>query len=129
MADDFSQWRSVVRTILQDTPEFRIICEATNGEEAVQKAADHSPDIALLDIGMPILNGFEAAKRIQQICPNCRIIFLTQNNDIEIVQSAIRIGVGAYVLKANALSDLSVAISAVLDRTMFVSASLVFAPA
>lgn len=128
VADDFSQWRSVVRTILQDRPEFLIICEATNGEEAVHKAAEHRPDIALLDIGMPILNGFEAAKRIQQICPGCRIIFLTQNNDIEIVQSAIRMGVGAYVLKANALSDLSVAISAVLDRTMFVSAPLAFAP-
>jgi len=105
-----------------------VVCEANNGEEAVQKAVEYEPDIALLDIAMPILNGFEAAKGIQRICPGCRIIFLTQNHDIEIVQSAIHMGVGAYVLKANALSDLSVAISAVLDRTTFVSAPLAFAP-
>ena len=128
MADDFSQWRSVVRTILQNRPEWVIVCEANNGDEAVQKAVEHEPDIALLDIAMPILNGFEAAKRIQRVCPGCRIIFLTQNHDIEIVQSAIHMGAGAYVLKANALSDLSVAISAVLDRTTFVSAPLAFAP-
>lgn len=127
VADDFSQWRSVVRIILQNRPEWLIVCEATNGEEA-QKAAEHGPDIALLDIGMPILNGFEAAKRIQLLSPNCRIIFLTQNNDIEIVQSAMRLGVSAYILKANALSDLPIAISAALNRTIFLSAPIAFAP-
>ncbi len=94
----------------------------------MQKAVEYQPDIALLDIGMPILNGFEAAARIQRICPSCRIIFLTQNHDIEIAQSAMRMGVAAYVLKANAFRDLPVAISAVLDRTVFVSATLAFEP-
>jgi DNA-binding NarL/FixJ family response regulator len=126
VADDFSQWRSVVRTILQSRPEWRIVCEANNGEDAVQKAVEYEPDIALLDIGMPILNGFEAAARIQRISPGCRIIFLTQNNDIEIAQSAMRMGVAAYVLKSNAFSDLPIAISAALDRTMFVSAPVAF---
>lgn len=124
MADDFSQWRTVVRTILQNRPECLIVGEATNGEEAVQKAVEYGPDIALLDIGMPIMNGFEAAKRIQLLCPSCRIIFLTQNSDIEFVHSAMRLGVAAYVLKANALSDLPIAISAALDRMIFVSAPL-----
>jgi len=122
VADDFSQWRSVVRTILQNRPEWLIVCEASNGQEAVQKAAEYGPDIALLDIGMPILNGFEAAKRILRFSPGCRIIFLTQNNDVEIVQSAMGIGVTAYVLKANALSDLPIAIAAVLHGTIFLSA-------
>ena len=94
----------------------------------MQKAVEYEPDIALLDISMPILNGFEAAKKIQRVSPSCRIIFLTQNNDIEIAQSAMRMGVAAYVLKANAFSDLPFAISAVLDRTMFVSAPIAFAP-
>lgn len=124
MADDFSQWRTVVRTILQNRPECLIVGEATNGEEAVQKAVEYGPDIALLDIGMPIMNGFEAAKRIQLLCPSCRIIFLTQNSDVEFVHSAMRLGVAAYVLKANALSDLPIAISAALDRMIFVSAPL-----
>lgn len=128
VADDFSQWRSVVRGILQNRPEWLIVCEATNGEEAVQKAAEYGPDLAVLDIGMPIMNGFEAAKRIQRLSPGCRIIFLTQNNDIEIVQSAMRMGVAAYVLKVNAFSDLPVAISAALDRTIFLSAPIAFAP-
>lgn len=128
MADDFSQWRSVVRTILQNRPEWLIVGEATNGEEVVQKVVDYGPDIALLDIGMPIMNGFEAAKRIQLLCPSCRIIFLTQNSDVEFVHSAMRLGAAAYVLKANALNDLPIAISAVLDRTVFVSAALDVAP-
>ena len=128
MADDFSQWRSVVRTILQNRPECFIVGEASNGEEAVQKAAEYGPDIAVLDIGMPILNGFEAAKRIQRLSPDCRIVFLTQNHDIEIVQSAMRMGVAAYVLKVNAFNDLPIAISAVLDRTTFLSAPVAFAP-
>jgi len=128
VADDFSQWRSVVRTILQNRKEWLIVCEATDGEEAVQKAAEYGPDIAVLDIGMPTMNGFESAKRIQRVCPSCRIIFLTQNNDIEIVQSAMHMGVAAYVLKMNAFSDLPVAISAVLARTIFLSAPVAFAP-
>jgi DNA-binding NarL/FixJ family response regulator len=128
VADDFSQWRSVVRTILQNRPEWRIVCEANNGEDAVQKTAEYEPDIALLDIGMPILNGFEAAARIQRSSPSCKIIFLTQNNDLEIAQNAMRMGVAAYVLKANAYCDLPVAISAALDRTVFVSATLTFEP-
>ena len=128
MADDFSQWRSVIRAILQNRPEWLIVCEATNGEEAVQKAAEYRPDIALLDIGMPIMSGFEAAKRIQRLCSGCRIIFLTQNNDIEIVQSAMRMGVAAYVLKANAFGDLPLAILAALDQTIFLSAPVALAP-
>jgi two-component system response regulator NreC len=127
VADDFSQWRSVVRAILQNRPDCLIVCEASNGEEAVQKAAEYGPDIAVLDIGMPILNGFEAAKRIQGLSQGCRIIFLTQNNDIEMVQSAMRMGVAAYVLKVNAFSDLPMAISAVLDRTIFLSAPIALA--
>ena len=95
----------------------------------MQKATQYVPDLALLDIGMPVLNGFEAARRIQGRCPGCRIIFLTQNNDIEFVQSAMRIGAAAYVLKANAFSDLPIAISAALDRTMFVSAPIAVADA
>jgi len=129
VADDFSPWRSVVRAILQKRTEWLIVCEANNGEEAVQKATQYVPDLALLDIGMPVLNGFEAARRIQGRCPGCRIIFLTQNNDIEFVQSAMRIGAAAYVLKANAFSDLPIAISAALDRTMFVSAPIAVADA
>src|SRR5215471_188499 len=117
VADDFGEWRSVVRTILQSRPEWFVVGEATNGEEAVQKAVEYGPDIVLLDIGMPILNGFEAAKRIQLLAPACKIIFLTQNSDIEFVQSAMRMDVTAYVLKANALNDLPLAISAVLNQS------------
>ena len=127
VADDFSQWRCVVRTILRARPEWLIVCEASNGQEAVEKAVEHRPDIVLLDIGMPVLNGFEAAKKIQRLCPGCRIVFLTQNNDIEIAQSAVDIGASAYVLKTNALSDLPIAIFAVLNGTMFLSAPVAVA--
>ena len=114
VADDFEEWRVRVRLLLRARPEWRVICEACDGLQAVQKTEELRPDIILLDIGMPILNGIEAAKRIRRGSPTTRIIFVTQDGDPDVRISALATGADAYVLKANAANELLPAIDAAL---------------
>lgn len=114
VVDDFEPWRSKIREILQARPEWTIVSEACDGPEAIQKATELQPDIILLDLGLPILNGIEAAKIIQQKCPESRIIFLTLIEDRDIMSEALGIRRARYVLKFNAETELVDAISAAL---------------
>ena len=106
IVDDFEEWRLRLRQYLESIPGFRVIAEAADGAEAVEKAAQLHPDIVLLDIGMPHLNGIEAAKKIRQACPNSKIIFLTQENDSDVRTAALATGAIAYVLKSKASHEL-----------------------
>ena len=90
IADDYADWRGQVRLLLQVRPEWHAIAEAADGSEAIQKAEELKPDLILLDIGLPKLNGVEVARRIRQLSPSSKIIFLSQNNDRDIVQAAQR---------------------------------------
>src|SRR5215469_7475570 len=83
IADDFAEWRIRVRSMLQARAEWEVIGEACDGLEAIQRTKELHPDIVLLDIGMPILNGIEAAQLIRQESPSSRVIFVTQENDEE----------------------------------------------
>lgn len=116
VADGFAPWRSKVRSLLQVRPEWQVIGEACDGLEAVQRTTELRPDIVLLDIGMPILNGIEAAKRIRQCSPSSRIIFVTQQNDSDTRLAALAAGAEAYLVKANAASELLPAIEWSLPR-------------
>jgi DNA-binding NarL/FixJ family response regulator len=116
IADDSAEWRNRTRKILSTRSEWEIIAEACNGQEAVQFAADLRPDIVLLDIGMPVLNGIEAAVIIRQACPESRIIFVTMHNDEDITSAALEIGAVGYVLKTEAQSELALVIEAALQR-------------
>jgi len=115
VADDYAEWRVRVRSMLQAQPEWEVIGEACDGVEVVQRAMELRPDIVLLDIGMPIMNGIEAARRIRQTSPASRIIFVTQESDADTRIAALAIGAEAYLLKANAASELLPAIEAVLQ--------------
>jgi DNA-binding NarL/FixJ family response regulator len=115
VADDFAGWRLKTRSILQARSNWRVIAEASNGLEAVQMTAELHPDVILLDIGMPRLNGIDAAKRIRQHSPSSRIIFVTQENDADIRNKALSTGADGYVLKINAQSELLLAIAASLS--------------
>ena len=112
IADDVAEWRSQIRSMLQASPEWQVISEARDGQEAVNAATKLRPDIILLDIGMPILNGIAAAKHIRQSSPNSRIIFMTQDNDPEIRDTALATDAEGYLVKANAASELVCAIAA-----------------
>jgi CheY-like chemotaxis protein len=116
VVDDFASWRDQIRSLLKTRPAWTIIGEASNGQEAVEKAAEMQPDIILLDVAMPILNGIEAAKIIRQKCPKSRILFVTQDGDGDIRNAAMRLGAAGYVLKANAADELFDAIDTAMDR-------------
>ena len=124
LADDFEAWRRQVRLQLQRRPELQVVCEASDGSEAVQLADDLKPDLIVLDIGLPKLNGIEAARRIRQLSPNSKIIFLSQNNSREIVQAALGTGALGYVCKVKAQEELLAAIDAVLLGKQFVGSGL-----
>ena len=106
VADDFAEWRIRIRSILKARPEWHVIGEACDGLQAVQTTTELCPDIVLLDIGMPILDGVEAAKRIRQDSPSSRIIFVTQEDDEEIRIAALATGAEEYLVKTNATSEL-----------------------
>jgi DNA-binding NarL/FixJ family response regulator len=124
VVDDFENWRRQVRLELQARPEWQVISEASDGLEAVQKAQDLKPEIILLDIGLPKLNGIEAARRIRQRSPNSKIIFLSQNSDLDFVRAALGTGALGYVLKTDAGRELLPAVDAVLGGKQFFSSSV-----
>ena len=105
-------------------PELQIICEASDGSEAVQRAEELKPDLILLDIGLPKLNGIEAARQIRLLSPSSKIIFLSQYNSLDVVEAALRTGALAYVHKAKAGSELLPAVEAVLRDELFVSGGI-----
>ena len=83
IVDDYEDWRRTVRELLRERPELQVICEVADGLEAVQKAGELKPDLILLDIGLPKLNGIEAARQIRQLSPSAKIIFLSQDNSLD----------------------------------------------
>lgn len=100
IVDDLGEWRKRLRSFLEQIPGFRVVEEAANGIEAIEKAAQVLPDIVLLDIGMPLLNGIEAAPRIRKVSPKSKIIFLTQEHDSDIRAAALAAGAAAYLWKS-----------------------------
>ena len=124
ITDDYADWRRQIRSVLQARPEWQVISEASDGLEAVEKAQDLKPHLILLDIGLPKLNGIEAARQIRQLSPSSNIIFLSQNTDLDIVRAALSTGAHGYVHKTDVLRDLLPAIEAVLQGRQFVSSSI-----
>ena len=124
VVDDFEPWRKQVCAMLQTDPELRVVADAEDGLDAVQKAKELKPDLILLDIGLPKLDGLEAASRIRQVAPDAAIIFLTQNNDKDMVRAAMGTGARGYVLKTDAGRELLPAVAGVLGGDDFVSSGI-----
>jgi DNA-binding NarL/FixJ family response regulator len=123
IADDFNDWRRHVRLLLQARPKYQTIAEALDGPEAIQKAEELKPDLIVLDIGLPKLNGIEAAQRIRQLS-GCKIVFLSEHNELDIVRAALSTGAQGYVHKRDARRELVLAVDAVLRGKQFVSSSI-----
>jgi DNA-binding NarL/FixJ family response regulator len=116
VVDDFAAWRDQIRLLLEKRPEWKVIGEASDGDQAIESAVDMRPDIILLDVGMPVLNGIEAAKIIRKRCPQSRILFVTQDDDPDLRSAGMQMGAAGYLLKANAEKELFPAISSALAR-------------
>ena len=124
IVDDYEGWRRQVRSLFQARPEWQVMAEAVDGPEAIQKAEELKPDLIVLDIGLPKLNGIEAARRIRQLFPISKVVFLSQNNDLDVVRAALDTGALGYVCKTDAQNELLPAVDAALRGKQFVSSSL-----
>jgi DNA-binding NarL/FixJ family response regulator len=128
VVDDFEPFYRFVRSMLQESPELQVICEVSDGLEAVKKAEELQPDLILLDIGLPRMNGIEAARRIRTLSPESKILFVSQESSADVVQEALSLGAAGYVLKAQAGPELLAAVDAVLQGKQFVSSGLAGQP-
>ena len=124
VVDDYEPWRRFERLTCRGREDLEIIGECSDGDEAVQKAAELSPDLILLDISLPTLNGIEAARRIRQVSPKSKVLFVTENRSPDIAEEAFSTGAGGYVVKSDAARELLPGIKAVLEGKRFLSASL-----
>ena len=124
VVDDYKPWLDFVSATLQSQPELQIIGQVSDGLEAVQQAQQLQPDLILLDIGLPTLNGIEVARRIQELSLSSKILFVSENRSADIAEEALRTGAGGYVVKSDAAAELLPAVNAVLKGKRFISASL-----
>jgi DNA-binding NarL/FixJ family response regulator len=113
LADDHDIVRRGLRELINRRPEWKIVAEAANGREAVTKAAETRPHVALLDISMPFLNGFEAARQILLERPQTKILILTVHESNTLIRQVLEAGARGYVLKSDAERDLVAAVEAV----------------
>jgi len=120
VVDDFESWRRYVCSMLQKQQEYDVIGEASDGLEAVQKAEELQPDLILLDIGLPTLNGIQAARRIRECAPNTKILFVTEDSSQDIAEEALRTGAQGYIVKEDAGHELLIAVNAMLRGERFV---------
>lgn len=121
LVEDFEPFRQFLRAALGKYGGLQIVGEASDGLEAVRKVEELQPDLIVLDIGLPTLNGIQAARRIRNLSPRSRIIFVSGESSADIVAECLRIGGAAYVAKTRAVCDLPGAVSAVLEGRRFLS--------
>lgn len=125
IAEDFGAFRRLICSILQKRQDLQVVCEVVDGLEAVRKAEELKPDLILLDIGLPTLNGLHAAREIRKLTPESKIIFVSQESSVDLVQQALSLGAHGYVVKTKLESDLLAAVEAVLEGRRFVSSGLI----
>jgi DNA-binding NarL/FixJ family response regulator len=121
LADDHALVRAGFRALLQSLPDMEVVAEAGDGREALRLIDLHQPDVVLMDIGMPGLNGLEAAARIVEESPHIRVIILSMHATEEYVLRALRAGAAGYLLKDAGTAELELAVRAVVQGEMYLS--------
>jgi DNA-binding NarL/FixJ family response regulator len=119
VVDDYEPFRRFVHSTLRKNPKVEIIGQASDGAEAVRQAEKLKPQLILLDIGLPTMNGIDAARQIRKLAPESKIIFVTQESSAETIQAAFKAGAMGYVLKSRACTDLMLAVEAVVSGKQF----------
>src|SRR5246127_1645814 len=120
VVEDHEPFRRFVCSTLEKRPQLQIVCEASDGLDAVRRAEELHPDLILLDVGLPSLNGIEAARRIRKLSHKSKILFISENRSWDIAEEALRMGAGGYVVKSDAAGELLPAVEAVLRGKRYV---------
>ena len=123
LADDHALIRQGLKALLE-MQGFQVVCEASDGQEALRSAEQAQPDVAILDISMPVLNGVDAARELNKLLPKTKTILLTQHDEDQYVIEAFRAGAKGYVLKSQAAKDLLQAIQEVCKGSVYLSPSI-----
>jgi DNA-binding NarL/FixJ family response regulator len=123
IVDDFEPWRRFVSSALQKV-DSQILPEVSDGLEAVYKAEHLRPDLILLDIGLPTLNGIKAARRIRELSPGSKILFLSEEGSPEVAEAALEAGGAGYVVKSDAGRELLAAVKALSEGRRYISVKL-----
>jgi DNA-binding NarL/FixJ family response regulator len=126
VVDDYEPFRRFVCSTLGKGSELLIVGEASDGLEAVRKAEELQPDLIVLDIGLPTLNGIEVVRRLRKLCPECKILVVSQESSPDVMQEVLSLGVMGYVVKAHAGSELVAAVGTVRQGRRFVRGGIVW---
>jgi len=124
IADDHEIVRRGIRSLIENHPGWEVCAEASDGREAVEKVRELRPDLALVDVSMPNLNGLDAARQIVDIAPQTRVLILTMHESEQIVREVLEVGARGFLLKTDAARDLVSAIQALQRRTTFFTSSV-----
>jgi len=124
IADDHTIVREGIRSLLEAREDFIVLGEASTGREAIRKVEELQPDIVIMDVSMPDLNGLEATRQIKKRFPDCKILVLTMYEDKESIRRMLQCGASGYVVKKSAVSQLFDAIEAVVKGDAFFSPSI-----
>lgn len=124
VVDDHEVVRREFCALLRAQPDLDVVCDVANGEDAVRKAAELQPDVILLDISLPGLDGFTTARLIREVVPTAEILFVSQHDTLQMVREALRAGGRGYVVKLDAIEELVAAVRSVSQRKQFISARL-----
>jgi len=119
LVDDHPIVRQGLKAILEGHPGWEVIGEASDGVEAVDKAGKLNPDVMILDVTMPVMNGLEACRLLRKQTPELEILFVTQHDSPQMMREALEAGARGYVVKSNAARDLLEAVEAVSQHRVF----------
>lgn len=121
LVDDHEMVRKGLKAMISETADCEVCGEATNGKEAIERALELHPDVVVMDISMPVMNGLEAAMQIRQLTPAAKIIVLTMHDSPQVAHAVIRAGAHAYLTKTQGAEELCSEIAQLLGRTNVVS--------
>ena len=124
IVDDYEPFRRFPRLALEERRDLQVIGECEDGLEAVQRSADLEPDLILLDIGLPSLNGIDVAKQIRKFLPSSKIVFISQESSLDVMEKALSIGMAKYVQKTRVGSELFRVIEDLLETMLSTTKSI-----